>query len=224
LIAGDTPIGLRGADGTELGLEPGTDLRLARADSTRLFRLDRGALQIHVAKLHAGERFVVATPDREVEVRGTRFRVSVVAAEEGCGDRAVTRVAVDEGVVVVRRPGGAEDRVTAGGAWPADCHPREAARVPAQRHPAVARVAAAPVPIAEAPAKEIDDRQAPAVSTLAQENELFGRAARAEREGDAARALLFLDQLVSKYPHGSLRESAEIERAGILGKKFDDRR
>jgi len=66
LIAGETPVGLRGPDGTELGLEPGTDLRLARADATRLLRLDRGALQVHVAKLHTGQRFVVATPYREV--------------------------------------------------------------------------------------------------------------------------------------------------------------
>jgi hypothetical protein len=223
MIAGDAPVALRGPDGTELGLDPGTDLRLARADSTRLLRLDRGALQVHVAKLHGGERFVVATPDREVEVRGTRFRVSVVAAEGDCGDGTRTRVAVEEGVVVVRRASGAEDRVTAGGAWPADCHPRQAVQSPPPRHRAVARVAAAPA-IAEAPAKQIDDSQAPATSTLGLENELFSRAVKAEREGDPAKALLYLDQLTSKYPHGSLRESAEIERAVILGKKFDERR
>jgi hypothetical protein len=225
LIAADTPVALRGPDGTELGLEPGTDLRLARADATRLFRLARGALQVHVAKLHAGQRFVVATPDREVEVRGTRFRVAVVAAESDCGGGAVTRVAVEEGVVVVRRADGAEERVTAGGVWPADCHPRQIARLPAQRHRAAARVAAPAVPIAEAPAsKEVGDGQPPAASTLGLENELFGRAARAEREGDPAKALLFLDQLITKYPNGSLRESAEIERTEILGKKFDERR
>jgi hypothetical protein len=222
LIAGAAPVGLRGPDGTELGLEPGTDLRLARADSTRLLRLDRGALQVHVAKLHGGERFVVATPDREVEVRGTRFRVSVVAAQGDCGDGTVTRVAVEEGVVVVRRASGTEDRVTAGGAWPADCHPHQEVRSPAQRHRPAARIAAAPA--VEPPDKEPDVSPAPASSTLGLENELFGRAVRAEREGDAAKALLYLDQLISKYPHGSLRESAEIERAGILGKKFDERR
>jgi hypothetical protein len=229
LIAGDASVALRGPDGTELGLEPGTDLRLARADSTRFLRLDRGALQVHVAKLHAGERFVVATPDREVEVRGTRFRVSVVAAQDGCGDGTRTRVAVEEGVVVVRPAGGAEERVTAGGAWPADCHPREAVQSP-PHHRAVARVAAGAAPVAEAPgkaeapAKAIADSQLPATSTLGLENELFSRAVRAEREGDPAKALLYLDQLTSKYPHGSLRESAEIERAVILGKKFDERR
>lgn len=223
LITGDTPVGLRGPDGTELGLEPGTDVRLARADSTRLWRLDRGALQVHVAKLHGGERFLVATPDREVEVRGTRFRVSVVPAVGDCGGGTLTRVTVDEGVVVVRPAGGAEERVTAGGAWPTDCRPQQAVKSLAEHHRPVAHVTAAPAPIAEAPAKDLGGSQPPATSTLGLENELFGRAVRAEREGDAAKALLYLDQLISKYPHGSLRESAEIERAGILGKKFDER-
>jgi hypothetical protein len=224
LTAGDAPIDLRGPDGTELGLEPGSALRLGRADSTRLLRLDRGALQVHVAKLHAGERFMVATPDREVEVRGTRFRVSVVAAEDDCGGGTVTRVAVEEGVVTVRRADGAEERVTAGGVWPADCRPREVVRLPARRHRAVARADAASISIAEPVHAKEGDSQLPPTSTLGLENELFARAVRAEREGDAANALLYLDHLISKYPHGSLRESAEIERAGILGKKFDERR
>ena len=126
-------------------------------------------------------------------------------------------------MVVVRRAGGAEERVTAGGAWPPDCRPHQAVRLPAEHHRPVAHVAAAPAPIAEPAAKDVGGSQPPATSTLGLENELFGRAVRAEREGDAPRALLFLDQLISKYPHGSLRESAEIERAGILGKKFDER-
>ena len=112
------PIALTGIDGTTLEVDPRSELQLVRADVERWFRLARGAVSAHVTKLKAGERFVVATPDAEVEVRGTRFQVTVVPPDEACGQGVGrTRVgAVSEGVVVVRSLGH-EVRVEAGHHW-----------------------------------------------------------------------------------------------------------
>jgi hypothetical protein len=157
-----------------------------------------------------GERFVVATPDRQVEVRGTRFHVSLVPADEACGGGTVTRVRVDEGVVTVRAPGSPEVRVEAGGLWPSDCRP---AAPSAAAHPGAR---ATPRPHRAQPPAE----PAPAVaaSTLGAENDLFAEAARAARAGDAAAALRALDQLVTRYPASPLRAPAEAERARILSR------
>ncbi len=57
-----------------------------------------GTLAVHVEHLGAGQRFVVALPDGEVEVRGTRF---IVEARDG----RTERVLVTEGVVALRLAG-----------------------------------------------------------------------------------------------------------------------
>ena len=64
---------LAASDGTTIELQPRSDLKLLRADAERWMRLGSGAVSVHVAKLTTGERFVILTPDAEVEVRGTRF-------------------------------------------------------------------------------------------------------------------------------------------------------
>ena len=69
------PVTLSAGDGTTVEIDPRSDLKLLRADTQQWLRLGRGAVALHVAKLQAGQRFVVLTPDAEVEVRGTRFHV-----------------------------------------------------------------------------------------------------------------------------------------------------
>jgi ferric-dicitrate binding protein FerR (iron transport regulator) len=199
------PATLTGADGTVVHLEPRTDVVLVRADAVRWFQLQRGTFEAHVAKLAAGRRFVVATPDRQVEVRGTRFQVSLAPADPSCGDGTVTRVVVDEGVVTVRAADGSEDRVAAGERWPANCS--TAAR-PHRSHPTERPSAPAAAPAAASASTS--------TSTLAAENDLFGRAARAQRAGDAATALHLLDDLLARYPGSPLRSAAETERARLL--------
>lgn len=145
--------------GAVLSLSSGTHLELG-ADSNfvvqsenrvQRFSLDRGSLQANVATLHQGQRFVVDTPEAQVEVRGTEFRlrlletaaVCVPPLAAGAGDgRAVdstdealpeesevapsrVRLWVREGVVEVRSRG-TTTRVAAGEAWPADCIDEEA--------------------------------------------------------------------------------------------------
>jgi hypothetical protein len=41
--------------------------------STQAFRLEAGSLDLKVAKLQDKQRFLVDTPNIEVEVRGTQF-------------------------------------------------------------------------------------------------------------------------------------------------------
>jgi ferric-dicitrate binding protein FerR (iron transport regulator) len=89
--------------------------------------LSDGEASFAVAHLTAQQRFVVATPDAEIEVRGTRFRVLV-------DDGATKRVVVEEGRVVLRRAGASESILDAGESW-SRAEPAEAA---ADAAPAVA--------------------------------------------------------------------------------------
>ncbi|HVV53409.1 MAG TPA: FecR domain-containing protein [Polyangia bacterium] len=195
------PITLAGEDGTTVELEPRSDLQLLRADAEQWLRLGSGAVAVHVAKLQSGQRFVVVTPDAQVEVRGTRFHVALAAPDAGCGHGTPTRVVVDEGVVVVRLATG-EVRVPAGQRWPADCAATHAPPAPAPKpQPGMTRRPPRAVP-------------APP-STLATENDLFGAALRAEHAGDRAKAARFLDALLTRFPSSPLAESAQRARARV---------
>ena len=209
LLSDALPIALTGADGTTLEVEPRSALQLVRADVERWFRLARGAVSAHVTKLKAGERFVVATQDAEVEVRGTRFQVTVVPPDEACGQGVVTRVAVSEGVVVVRSLGH-EVRVEAGHHWPLDCPERIASPVPPVADRPTASVKRAPThrsPVGG----EAAEIAAP--STLATENDLFSAALKAGRAGDRREAVALLDVLLARFPNSPLKQSAESARA-----------
>ena len=95
-------------------------MTVAAEGAAQVLHLDAGSVELHVEKLTSAQRFLVDTPDSEVEVRGTRFSVSVVPPDAACGAGVRTRVAVTEGVVVVRHAG-LEDRVALGESWPAGC-------------------------------------------------------------------------------------------------------
>jgi TolA-binding protein len=75
-----------------------------------LVRLDEGTIVLEVRRLARGERFRVQTKDGVVEVRGTRFQVSAAGG-------ALAGVAVSEGRVEVRSPGGARVTLDPGDEW-----------------------------------------------------------------------------------------------------------
>lgn len=138
------------ATGTRLDVEPGADLRVAAQGEVQRFELLAGSVHAKVAKLRAGERFLVATADAEVEVRGTEFRVEI--ADQVCQGTA-TRVVVTEGVVAVRAAG-SEARVGVGERWPAGCGLAASAAPPARDDAHASPVATAGPALAgdEAPA------------------------------------------------------------------------
>ena len=85
---------------------PSSRVRLTALDATQRFDVESGTLEAEVAKVPLGGRFIVATGDAEVEVKGTRFEVAVVPTPSACAPFARTQVMVQEGVVVVRFAGG----------------------------------------------------------------------------------------------------------------------
>lgn len=114
------------ANGTRLTLSAAGRLRVDELAATRRFALQGGHLRAQVAKLLPGERFIVDTPDAEVEVRGTLFSVSVAPAQ--CGGAAghqspqstQSRVEVSEGAVWVHA-GTVQALLHAGESWTSPC-------------------------------------------------------------------------------------------------------
>ncbi|MGH7439272.1 MAG: FecR domain-containing protein [Polyangiaceae bacterium] len=199
--------------GTTASLGPGADMSIQEEGGSQLLRLDGGSVDLHVAKLVAGQRFRVDTVDTEVEVRGTRFHVEVVDAATACAGGVVTRVAVSEGVVVVRHAG-VEASVAAGDVWPKGCADAGGTAPGASAGTATGhgvRVARSPV---EAPSRASD---------LAGQNDLFAQGKAAWRRGDGSGALAAYDHLLARYPGGQLAESAWVERMRVLRSIAPDR-
>lgn len=203
------------ATGTELTLADRGALALVATGKTQAFRLEGGSLSAHVAKLGAGERFLVRTIDAEVEVRGTRFDVSL-GAPRACAGGATTRVHVTEGAVVVRA-GGSETHLTPGETWPSCEDPVApsplATALPQRPEPAAAPSAPhASATVAAASASSSHE------SSLAQENELYQRALAAKRAGDASGAVASFERLLVDHPRSPLAHGAAIERMRLLAK------
>jgi len=106
------------AAGTRLRLDEGAGVRVLEAGPSRRFRLQAGALHAEVAKLSRNQRFVVETPDAEVEVKGTRFDVAWAPQASACTPATRTSVSVEEGIVAVRFAGRQLD-LGPGQSWPA---------------------------------------------------------------------------------------------------------
>lgn len=221
---------LRLSTGTELELNGKSRLVLEDTGKSQRFSLSAGGLAAAVAKLAPGARFVIATPDAEVEVRGTKFQVRVLEQPEACspGERGTrTRVAVQEGSVEVRWSGQAA-RIRSGQHWP------EACSVPSDAEAPPSEPAAAPARKRE-PRLIPDGRAAPGVtaadtsagapskaaeassSSLAAQTALFASASKAARRGEVASALALYQELTTAYPSSALAENAIVERMRLLG-------
>jgi ferric-dicitrate binding protein FerR (iron transport regulator) len=223
------------ARGTQLTLSSSSHLRVDELGRTRRFSLFRGRVDAEVPKLAPDERFIVGTPDGEVEVRGTSFSVDVADSPAGCSvSRTRSTVKVREGAVWVRSMNEAA-LLGPGESWSAPC--AEPATVTRDALPAAAGAAAAPasstaVPRSPArkssqaapsapewkltPQGESNDRAALPVSHLAEQNDLLSAAMKAERAGRHGLALSKLDDLIGRFPQGPLLETARIERQRIM--------
>ncbi len=228
-------------DGSRVRAEAGSELRVESLAASRRFVLARGTMRADVHKLGAGERFVVATEDAEVEVHGTSFQVAVAEAPDACASTR-TRVHVFEGVVAVRGLGD-ETKLYAGEDWPAACAPTARAghtatdagttvAAPATQGdtprattappatPSVAVDPGASVPTAPAARTAVtpaDPPRAPSTA-LAEQNRLFAEATAARRRGDDATAIATYGRLVERHPTGSLAEAAAVERMRLLAR------
>lgn len=215
------------ATGTELDLSEKGTLEVAETGSTQAFKLERGSVSAHVAKLPQGKRFLVRTSDAEVEVRGTRFSVTV-APPASCENGTSTRVAVQEGVVVVRGTSG-EVTLRAGDSWPR-CETTDASK-PKETPPRVETgpakspsAAGTAATVAMAPVTSVMPAvtAAPA-SSLAEQNALFKNALADKAAGNDGAAVANFDKLLQRYPQSPLAESAATERLRLLAKQGSPR-
>lgn len=183
--------------GTSVLVGEGTDVVLGGDGATQVLRLNAGWIDLHVAKVADNQKFLVDTPDSEVEVRGTRFRVTLARADASCGNGTTTRVVVSEGVVVVRHAN-TESRVSAGEQWPSGC-----TTASAPLSPAAGRTQESGVAALES-------------SSLAEQNDLFGEALAHKRRGEVKLAVASFERFLDEYPGSALAESAMAERMRLL--------
>jgi hypothetical protein len=221
---------LRLSTGSSLDLAGDTVFRVDSQGAVEHFSLQYGGLSAHVAKLAVGQRFIVTTPDAEIEVRGTRFQLRVLRAGEACGARSRTRLRVTEGLVLVSA-GGVGAEVRAGQIWPSDCDQgAEASTTSTAADPQPAPVAKAQralLPRSLPNAARVSSARPSAApetaSALSLQNNLFAQGVAANRRGDAAAALRAFQDLIARYPNSPLLENALAQRMRILASSQDAR-
>jgi hypothetical protein len=199
--------------GTRLMVEEGGDLTIVASGQNQMFSIGSGAVRADVAKLEVGQRFVIKTPDSEVEVHGTSFRVAIADADASCGGGTSTRVTAFEGVVSVRH-GSIETRLTAGEQWPAGCSaprwPAIAAHLRGNRRSAMGHAKAT-----AQSARGLTEQPEPG-SDLAEQNDSFARALATKRMGATREAALAFESFALRHPSSPLVESALAERMKLL--------
>jgi len=232
---------LRLSTGTSMDISGRTSFQVDSQGATERFSLLRGEVTAHVAKLAAGQRFIIVTPDAEVEVRGTRFTTRVLDDAQACGAGARTRLEVSEGLVEVRA-GGRVTNVAAGQIWPPDCAPRATEGADAHRPlPAPAPAAAssslslngqpgsesshphAPRHAGQSPAALSAPDAPDGATLLRQQNDLFAEAVALRRQGDVPGALRAQQELLTRFPDSPLAENALAERMRLLAAHGDAR-
>jgi TolA-binding protein len=176
------------------------EARFERRTEQQLERvtLSEGTLDLTVRKLEASERFLVATSDAEVEVRGTAFEVEAHGGH-------IARVGVSEGKVEVRYRHSVAF-VAAGESWrpPSDeasaADPTSAVEAP--RMPVRAPAHAERIAVGTAPPSSIQERARQAASKD------FGDAVDSLGRGDYAAARARLDAFRAAHPNDARADLA----------------
>jgi ferric-dicitrate binding protein FerR (iron transport regulator) len=197
----------------QLTLQSGGELELF--ESTELYVQAHGRLvvreggtRLHLKPQPAGRRFVVATEDTEIEVKGTRLEVEVRQVDAACDVATATRVHIDEGTVWVKH-GSDQIVLNAGDSWPI-CGAAVAPSKPAPAEGAGAPAAAlAPSPSA---AHE---------PTLAEQNAKYREAIAARKRGDLPGALKLFEAFYKEHPRSPMAEAARVEQLRLLLKQKD---
>jgi hypothetical protein len=212
--------------GTRLTMEEEADVTIVDNGPLQVFAIRSGAVQADVAKLVAGQRFLLRTPDAEIEVRGTSFRVAIDDPDSSCEGGTLTRVTVFEGVVNVRH-GGGEVQVVAGQMWPVDCFAPRSPTARGARPVGEVKTGSAPAssPSAVAshgairlPARDVEpvpfSGRSP--SDLQEQNDSFARALALKHRRASPESLAAFEKFVTDYPSSPLLESALVERMRLL--------
>jgi hypothetical protein len=201
--------------GTRVTVDGGGDVTVLAQSTTQMFRLAGGSMRADVRKLEKGQRFIVRTLDAEIEVHGTSFRVASSPPDPSCGGGTTTRLSVYEGVVTVRA-GSREAAVPAGQVWPAGCSDDAATDAPRAPTPASSSMSSGLRAGGSPPAPRSASAVAFTQSQLAEQNDLYARAAAARRDGHRDLAVAALEQLLARHPSGPLAEDAHAERMELL--------
>jgi len=182
--------------------------------------LEQGLVTLQVAKLPPGLKLAVQTPDARVTVHGTRFSVRVTRRAPAV---TVTFVSVSEGRVEVGSRGNTLF-LGPGEHWSSqDSEPAASplADSGAGGHSQSRLPPGAAGESASAPARALARRALPTAvgtspSTLADENRLYAQAMAQASAGDLSHALASLADLIQRYPHSPLAQSARVDRFRLL--------
>jgi FecR protein/Putative zinc-finger len=175
--------------------------------------LERGALWIHVVHSSRKGGLVVVLPDGELEDTGTTFRV-------GASDGHTTRVAVQEGSVVLRIHGQPSVAIGGGDTWIRDEQPAVLTFTSSAPSPAEPTRNGPPSPSARS--TESPRSPAPLASALAPDPSVDFRAAMAALDvGDNRHAAVAFASFVVEHPRDPRAEDAAYLRVVALQRSGD---
>jgi len=185
-------------------VSPGRIEVVATNAAERRLRVALGAVEVDLPKkLPHGQALILETPDAQVRVVGTAFRVEV---NLDAGGKPATEVSVRRGIVWVSQSGVRKATLGAGSKW-------RSAEAPVAVAPA-SKSESARVETTAAPSRS--GRPTEAQGTLAEENRLYESALAARNAGDDRRAAEAFGQLLARYPRSVLVEQSLAERFRAL--------
>jgi hypothetical protein len=186
-----------------------------RHDALReLVVLERGALWVHVAHAPGARPLLVLLPDGELEDTGTTFSVSVVEGR-------TTRVAVQEGSVILRLRGRAPVAIAAGQSF-SPVSPAPLASQSASLDAPPPSLSAAAGPAAATPRASAAPQLASAAASRGAASDAFRTAVAALHRGESRDAAAKFAGFLERYPGDPRAEDAAYLRVLALRQSGDE--